>query len=60
MHSVHCPPSGRFAGFVNNFLKIPLARLGSCITIVELSENILQNLGNDLMVDSAVVGQLKF
>ena len=25
---------------------------GSCITIVELSENILQNLGNDLMADN--------
>ena len=25
---------------------------GSCKTTVELSENILQNLGNDLMVDS--------
>ena len=25
---------------------------GGCITVVELSENILQNLGNDLMADS--------
>ena len=26
---LHCPPSGRFAGFVNNFLRVPLACLGS-------------------------------
>ena len=32
---------------------------GCCITIVELSENILQNLGNDLMADS-VVSQVIF
>ena len=31
-----------------------LGQQGSCITIVELSENILQNLGNDLMTDSVV------
>ena len=50
--NLHSPPSGRSAGFVNNFLKVPLACLGGCITIVELSENILHNLGNDLMADS--------
>ena len=53
---LHSPPSGRFAGFVNSFLTVPLACLagqqGSCITAVELSENILQNVGNDLMADS--------
>ena len=27
--TLHCPPSGRFAGFVNNFLRVPLACLGS-------------------------------
>jgi len=49
-------PLGHFTGFVNNFLRVPLACLpgqqGSCITTKELSEDILQNLGNDLMTDS--------
>ena len=26
---VHCPPSGHFAGFVNNFVRVPLACLDS-------------------------------
>ena len=27
--TLHCPPSGRFAGFVNNCLRVPLACSGS-------------------------------
>ena len=54
---LHSPPSGCFAGFVNKFLRVPLACLDSreaeyTVTTAELSENILQNLGNDLMADS--------
>ena len=53
---VHCPPSGRFPGFVKYFLRVPQllcsfpaaqASKGN-----ELSENCLQNLRNDLMAES--------
>ena len=42
--TLHSPPSGRFVGFVINFLRVPL--LACSAVTVELSETILQNLGN--------------
>ena len=52
---VQSQPSGRFTRFCKQFFESSpclCGQQGSCVTIVELSENILQNLGNNLMADS--------